>query len=78
MFRLYFLLIAVCVCDTVCAQLTYQVMAICEAVTIDDGISPSGKKSSHSGSRTGWAKSLDSVRYYVNGIHDYETIQSTL
>jgi len=35
MFRLCFLLLTVCVCDTVCAQLTYPVMATREAITID-------------------------------------------
>lgn len=35
MFRLCFLLLTVCVCDTMYAQLTYQVMALREAITID-------------------------------------------
>lgn len=35
MFRLCFFLLTVCVCDTVCAQRTYPVMAIREAITID-------------------------------------------
>ena len=35
MFRFYFLLLAVCMCDTVYSQLTYRVVAIGEQITID-------------------------------------------
>jgi hypothetical protein len=35
MFRFYFLLLAVCMCNTVYSQLTYRVMAIREQITID-------------------------------------------
>jgi hypothetical protein len=35
MLRLYFLLLMVCVCDTVCAQLTYAVRRVHEAIAID-------------------------------------------
>ena len=35
MFRFYFLLLAVCMCDTVYSQLTYRVVTIGEQITID-------------------------------------------
>ena len=35
MFRFYFLLLAVCMCNTVYSQLTYRVMSIREQITID-------------------------------------------
>ena len=35
MFRFYFILLAVCMCNTVYSQLTYRVMAIREQITID-------------------------------------------